>query len=110
MIDGQLVLIILALLEKIIVMKICSHEISAAEIIGIGPLMTNYFHTTRDNLYNRKQHYFFVHTKHQSIKIESDAVETQNCPTEYLAKTRKHLKDFLKDYDNAKASILTIIN
>ncbi len=87
-------------------MNICKHFIFKDEIIGISPVMTNHFMQPIDNLYKRKQYYFLVHCRQQSIKIESDIVETANADDSYLQKTKKHLEDFLKGYEEAKSMII----
>lgn len=90
-------------------MNICNHIIDDNEIIGIGPLMTAWPTSGIDQLYGRKKHYFLLHTAQQSIKIESDFLETANLPDDSLKKNKKILDDFIIGYDKAKEQIASWI-
>jgi hypothetical protein len=91
-------------------MNICGHDIKASEIIGVGPLMLV---STGDNMtkacYNPKRYEFLVHTKNQSIKIESDSVPLAGVTSEGLAKNKNYLVEFVKEYGDVKQKILELI-
>lgn len=89
-------------------MNICKHEIDPKQIIGIGPLMNEWFNGGDNSIYRRQRKSFKLHCKKQSISIESDIVETENCPESYLDKMKACLAEFEKGYDDARGKVLSL--
>jgi hypothetical protein len=87
-------------------MEICHHNIDAAQIIGIGPLMTEH---KPDVIYPTARYYFMLHCRQQSIRIDSDAVVKGDFNPD-KEKDIAYLKDFLRRYNQAKEKIIEMLN
>jgi hypothetical protein len=88
-------------------MIISQHLISEAEIIGIGPLMTE---RKDDPLYPTIRHYFMLYCKQQSIRIESDLVLTGDfAEQKQKERNKKYLNDFMLEYHKVRDEIKLLI-
>lgn len=86
-------------------MEIINHYISDTEIIGIGPVLTE---RKQDPLYPTLRYSCWVHTRYQSIRIESDACVLGEFNPQ-REKDTAYLKDWLEKYQAAKEKILQLI-
>ncbi len=95
-------------------MIICNHHIQTSEIIGIGPLMVQYSpDQTMRTLYNERRLFFYVHTKHQSIKIESVFFQIgttqEDTKSEFEKKQLALYREFHSEYDLARKYIIELL-
>jgi hypothetical protein len=88
-------------------MEICKHYIAEGEIIGIGPLMTE---RKLDPHFPAISYWFYVYTKSQAIKIQSDTIQTGEFYQDKIDQGKQYLKDFTKEFDRVKENILLMID
>lgn len=92
-------------------MEVCHHLIKKEQIVGIGPLMTQFSNDQAfDLLYGASKLYFYLHLKTTSIKIESDWFYKRGVEPHILAEHKNLYTDFRNGYQKARKTIEELIS